>query len=230
MITEEFMKEAALELDGILLDRLPERGELDFSPAFERKMKKLIYRKKHPVMSHPVFRAAAVILLIAVLSSAVILAIPDAQASLKGLFYEAKGRTFSYVLTGVVEEDDPWVYHLGWIPEGYSITEERYSENKGSVRCRNAEGEYIHFYYTIQREDSVTKISRTFTKSLGCRYKETAINGLRANLFEVQYADDDITYTVFWMNEDQSILFSIRCQTMPEAIKIAENVIAKEKE
>ena len=42
MITEEFMKDAALELDGMLLDRLPERGELDFSPAFERKMKKLI--------------------------------------------------------------------------------------------------------------------------------------------------------------------------------------------
>ena len=40
MITEEFMKKAALELDGMLLDRLPERGELDFSPAFERKMKK----------------------------------------------------------------------------------------------------------------------------------------------------------------------------------------------
>lgn len=229
MITEEFMKEAALELDGMLLDRLPERGELDFSPAFERKMKKLIYRKKHPVMSHPVFRAAAVILLIAVLSSAVILAIPDAQASLKGLFYEAKGRTFSYVLTGVVEEDDPWIYHLGWIPEGYSITEESYRNNIGYISCSNPEGKRFQFYYTIQREDSDTKISRTFINGLGCRYKETAINGLRANLFEVQYADDDITYTVFWMNEEQSILFEIyNAPSEAEAMKLAENIIAKE--
>ena len=100
MISDDFMKEAALELDGMMLDNLPDCGELDFSPAFERKMKKLIYRRKHPVMSHPAFRVAAAILVFVLLSGAVILAIPDAQASFKGLFYEQKDGRYSYFLPG----------------------------------------------------------------------------------------------------------------------------------
>ena len=231
MISDDFMKEAALELDGMMLDNLPDRGELDFSPAFERKMKKLIYRRKHPVMSHPAFRVAAAILVFVLLSGAVILAIPDAQASLNSLFAEEKKGVYSYYLTGYVDADDLRTYHLGWIPEGYALIGERYVDSKGAANYRNQDDRTITLNYNIQREGCDVKISRKFIKGLEYQYKEATVNGLRADLFELRHSDDDIRYAVIWMNEEHSILFEIfGARSEAEALKLAENVIAREPE
>ena len=87
------------------------------------------------------------------------------------------------------------------------------------------------YIYNIQREDCEFKISRSFVNNIKLRCKETTVNGLRANLFELRHSDDDINYAVIWMNEEQSILFEIYgARSEAEALKLAENVIAKEKE
>jgi len=228
MISDESMKEAALELDGMMLDNLPDRGELDFSPAFERKMKKLIYRRKHPVMSHPAFRVAAAILVLVLLSSAVILAIPDAQASFKGLFYEQKDGRYSYFLPGYVDADDLRTYHLGWIPEGYTVEEEMHNYSDGMVIYRSQDRKNILFLYKIRREDDDTQISHSF-QNVEHQWKETIVNGRSADLFEMYYSNGEVSYCIKWMNEEQSILFTIWCEQMePESVKMAENVIARE--
>lgn len=229
MITDEQLKEAGRELDGALLDSLPERGDLDFSRAFERKMNRLIYRKKHPVMSHPVFRAAAAILVLVLLSSAVILAIPDAQASFKGLFYEQKDGVYSYVLPGYVDADDLRTYHLGWIPEGYTVEEEMYNDSGVMVIYRNQDRRNILFQYQIRREGDDTQLSHSF-RNVKYKWKEITINGRGADLFEMYYNNGEVGYWINWMNEERSILFTIQCTQMSEAVKLAENVIAKEKE
>lgn len=233
MILEERLKKATLEAEEILMAVQPDAEACDheFSPQFERKMEKLIRKRKHPVFCHPMFRAAAAIFLVVLLSSAVILSIPDARATLKGLFYEHEGRTFTYVLTSYVEADDMRTYHLGWIPEGFSLTKEGHSDSQGSATYRNQDGKIIMYIYNIQREDCEFKISRSFVNNIKLRYKETTVNGLRANLFELRHSDDDINYAVIWMNEEQSILFEIYgARSEAEALKLAENVIAKEKE
>jgi len=233
MISEERLKKATLEAEEILMAVQPDAEACDheFSPQFERKMEKLIRKRKHPVLVHPLFRAAAAVLLLVLLSSAVILSIPGARASLKSLFYERTGRTFTYVLSGYVEADDMRTYHLGWIPEGFSVTKEVYRDTQGSANYRNQDHKNITLNYNIQREGCDVKISRSFGKNVVFRYKKATVNGLRADLFELRRSDDDISYAIIWMNEEQSILFEIfGARSEAEALKLAENVVAKEKE
>ena len=56
MITDEQIKEAGMELDNLLLDSLPQRGDLEFSKRFEKKMDKLIYRRKNPLAHCNLFK------------------------------------------------------------------------------------------------------------------------------------------------------------------------------
>jgi hypothetical protein len=232
MISEEQLKKATLEAEEILMaaQSVDDACDHEFSPQFERKMEKLIRKRKHPVFCHPMFRAAAAIFLVVLLSSAVILSIPHAGASYKGLFYEQNGDEYRYVLTGYVDADDLRTYHLGWVPEGYTVFNESHSLSSGWIRYKHQENGVIMFSYSIQREGDELNLAQSFQNIPSHQWKETTINGRSADLFEMYYSDGTSGYCIIWMNEDQSILFSIRCQTMPEAIKIAENVIAKEKE
>lgn len=232
MISEEQLKKATLEAEEILMAAQPvdEACDHEFSPQFERKMEKLIRKRKHPILRHPVFRAAAAIFLVVLLSSAVILSIPQAGASFKGLFYEQKDDEYRYVLTGYVDADDLRTYQLGWLPEGYTVYEESHSLSSGLIRYKHQENGVIMFSYRIQREGDELNFSQSFRNVPSHQWKEATINGRSADLFEMYYSDGTSGYCIIWMNEDQSIIFSICCQPMPEAIKIAENVIAKEKE
>lgn len=232
MISEEQLKKATLEAEEILMaaQSVDDACDHEFSLQFERKMEKLIRKRKHPVFCHPMFRAAAAIFLVVLLSSAVILSIPHAGASYKGLFYEQKDDEYRYVLTGYVDADDLRTYHLGWVPEGYTVYEESHSLSDGLIYYKHQENGVIMFSYRIQRKGDELNFSQSFRNVPSHQWKEATINGRSADLFEMYYSDGTSGYYIIWMNEDQSILFSICCQPMPEAIKIAENVIAKEKE
>ena len=232
MISEEQLKKATLEAEEILMAVQPgtEACDHEFSPQFERKMEKLIRKRKHPVLVHPLFRAAAAIFLVVLLSSVVILSIPHAGASYKGLFYEQKDDEYRYVLTGYVDADDLRTYQLGWLPEGYTVYEESHSLSGGLICYKHQENGVIMFSYSIQREGDELNFGQSFRNVPSHQWKEATINGRSADLFEMYYSDGTSGYCIVWMNEDQSIIFSISCQPMPEAIKIAENVIAKEKE
>jgi len=231
MISEEQLKKATLKAEEILMAAQPDAEACDheFSPQFERKMEKLIRKRKHPVLCHPVFRAAAAILVLLLLSSAVILAVPDARASFDGLFFEEKDGDYRYVLTGYVDADDLRTYHLGWIPEGYTVREEEHSNSYGRISYRNQEKDVIIFSYRIQREGDDTQFGCS-VRNVKHKWKEITINGRGADLFEVYYSNGEVGYWINWMNEEQSILFTIQCTQMSEAVKLAENVIAMEKE
>lgn len=232
MITDEQIKEAGMELDNLLLDSLPQRGDLEFSKRFEKKMDKLIYRRKNPLVSHPVFRIAAVILLIVLLSSVVVLSVPDATASFNGLFFEEHDGDYTYVLTGCVAADDQREYDLGWLPEGYTVSNESRSDSFAGITYRNHEigyKGYIVFTYNIRREGSDTQHGYAF-HNVKHKWKEITINGRGADLFELCYITGEEAYCIIWMNEEQSILFRITCYQLSEAVKMAESVIAIENE
>ena len=84
--------------------------------------------------------------------------------------------------------------------------------------------------YFIKREGDDAQLSALF-KNVEYRYKETTVNGRRADLFELRYSNGKRSYVVIWMNAEQSILFEIfGARSEAEALKLAENVVAKEKE
>lgn len=99
------------------IDDLP---ECDFSPAFEKKMQKLIRRANHPIR-YRVAQVAACLLLAALLSGCTVLAVsPEARAAFVGWVRETYETWFVYRYTG--EEQPPsenTVYAPTWVPDGY---------------------------------------------------------------------------------------------------------------
>lgn len=232
MIPEEQLKEAALEADKILLAAVPEEENCDheFSPAFEEKMKKLIHRRKHPVLTHPMFRAAAVLVAMLLLGGTLLLSVPEVQAGFKGLFVEEQEHRYRYALTGCVDADDLRTYHLGWVPEGYAVQIENHRDSRGFITYRNPERKAIYFSYGIQRKNEDAERWFSFS-SMECRRKDTIVNGRYADLFELRDTGGKISYSVVWMNEEQSVLFFISgARTEAEAVKLAESVISREPE
>ena len=123
------LKAALQEAYFMELEELPseeilsEDEALTFSPAFERKMKKLIRRADHPVW-YRIAQAAACLLLAALLSGCTVLAVsPEARAAFAGWVREVYETWFVYRYTG---EEQPTsentVYAPTWVPEGYEET------------------------------------------------------------------------------------------------------------
>ena len=85
MITDEMLRAAASEADQAILDSLPLLQECDhqFSPQFERKMKRVIRRGRHPG-AYKFLRTAACFLVAVVLTGTTWLTV-DAEA--RGAFF-----------------------------------------------------------------------------------------------------------------------------------------------
>lgn len=232
MISEEQLKKATSEVEEILMAVQPDWDacEPETSPKFERKMKSLIRKRKHPILFHPMFRAAAVLLLIILLSGTVILGIPEVKASFVGLFYEEEEHSFRYVLTGHVDTDDLRTYELGYIPEGYAQTSERYESYGGKVKYENQDGATLLFEYHVQRQGGESEIYYSF-KSANYELKDTIVNGHGADLFAMVSKSGRKVNRLLWMNGERSILFSIYWIGMNENDDVrilAESVIANE--
>ena len=91
------MLDAARQEYGDLIVQLPEH---DFSPAFEKKMQKLIRRANHPIR-YRVAQAVACLLLAALLSGCTALAIsPEVRAAFVGWVREVYETWFVYRYTG----------------------------------------------------------------------------------------------------------------------------------
>ena len=115
-------------LDAARLEHggLPEEPHT-FSPAFERKMKKLLHRGRHPVW-YKALHAAACLLLALLLSGCAVLAVsPASREAFAGWVREVHDTYFSYQYVGPdqdVQEDLTKIAFLPtWLPEGYQEAE-----------------------------------------------------------------------------------------------------------
>lgn len=70
MISEEMLKKAAAEADQAIRDSLPAPAECEheFSPSFQRKMRRTFWKAKHPVIYKLPKYAACFILAVALAS------------------------------------------------------------------------------------------------------------------------------------------------------------------
>ena len=84
MITEEMLRIAAAEADQAIRDSLPHPADCDhqFSPRFERKMKRVIRRGRHPVAYKFLHRAACLLVVVTLVGASWLTV--DAEPSLHG--------------------------------------------------------------------------------------------------------------------------------------------------
>ena len=107
---------------GALLKEAPEHT---FSPAFERRMKKLLRRGRHPVW-YKSLHAAACVLLALLLSGCAVLAVsPEAREVFAGWVREIHDTYFLYKFWGNEEREsvskEDVLYQPTYVPAGYRI-------------------------------------------------------------------------------------------------------------
>lgn len=219
MISEEALRQAAAEASDCLVRSLDEAGipVHNFSARFERKMRRLIRRTRHPAAYRALIRVACVFLAF-ILGSGVFLAVnPEARAAFFGWVRTQYERLFVYDVANTGEQTELPEYALGWLPEGYEEVE-RYSQVDYTwIIYSNSYGDTIDFLYSNSNQ--------LYIKPDNSESFQTTINGQLAELYVL---NDDTTYNdIVWSSADGNILFSIGGPlTENELIHIAENIIS----
>lgn len=231
------MTEQALDqlIHGVVLDaaRLEydalqeEQPEHTFSPAFERKMKRLLRRGRHPVW-YQALHAAACVLLALLLSGCAVLAVsPEAREVFAGWVREIHDNYFLYEFFGNEEREpvskEEVLYQPSYVPTGYRIEYRAvYSDGIVTVCYTDDQtGNIAVFTYFSDTASPVMQISRDSEDT----YKKVTVNGISADLY--LDSEEGETNVIVWVDEKNGAAFNIGgVMSGEELTRMAESVRA----
>ena len=221
-MNDDIIKQIAEEYITALCASLPatEAYSYTFSPQFEKKMKRLIFKTNHPyrfVLS----RAASVAIVFLLLFSSVLAVDVKAREAFIGWLEECHITFSRFFFAGEVEAQEELHFDLGWVPEGY-VAQERIKIPGGeSVLYTNTDGFILDFTYSTAPENTELYL---FPQSA---IEQTAsVNATPAKLFIAQSTDE--TSSIVWQDSMQGTLYAISCRCgSSELIRIAENIVKK---
>ena len=223
-LARQVMLDAARLEYGSLIEELPEH---DFSPEFEKKMKKLLRQGRHPVR-YRTLRAAACLLLVLFLSGCAVLAIsPEARETFVGWVREIHDNYFLYKFFGngereAVSEEDV-LYQPAYVPAGYRI-ECRTVLTGGVVTIgyiNDQTNDIAVFTCFSDTSSSVLQISGE--NEIICR--QVRVNGLSADLY--LDSEEGEANVIVWVDEQNGAAFRISGVLSGEELtRMAESVRA----
>ncbi len=197
----------------------------DFAPAFEKKMKKLLRRAKHPDLYRFV-QAVACLLLVVLLTGCAVLAVSqEAREVFAGWVREVYETNFVYRYNGPEKEgvaDTSYlpttiVYRPTWIPEGYTYEEELLLPGQVVVDYRSENGVFTLFYIQDPQKDK-----SVYVNPEGAEGFQVKVKGKPA---EVYVHDVAAEMNIILWGDDSGALFIIHgTLTKDELIRVAESV------
>jgi len=218
------LKAALQEAYFMELEELPseeilsEDEALTFSPAFERKMKKLIRRADHPIR-YRIAQAAACLLLAALLSGCTVLAVsPEARAAFTGWIKEFQQKWYSYQYVG--EQDTvprDTIYCPTWLPEGYQEIKAPKLGNFVYALYENENGSRLAFTYQVGLDELTFRVEWEKTQ-----IQHPFVADIQADLF-LNTAGG--TNAIVWTDEAKGAVFLIAAQIDgKDLVRVAESV------
>ena len=191
-----------------------------FSPAFERKMKRVIRKGRHPA-AYKFLQKAACFFLAVMLAGTTWLTV-DAEA--RSAFVSWMKQTFdAYVVYRFTGEPNPdsvleLVCEPEWIPEGYEKSNQQTDGSSSIFLYDNADQQRITFIYSSGADATALFISSDYES-----VTDTQVGDVRADYY--QAAEPDNANALVWMSENGETVFCITAP-LPEStlVKIAESV------
>lgn len=205
---------------GEAIDELP---ECDFSPAFEKKMQKLIRRADHPIR-YRIAQVVACLLLAALLSGCTVLAVsPEARAAFVGWVREMYETYVEYRYTGENQVTPPSViyYRPTWIPEGYQEITVEESTSQTYIYYEK-EDKLLVFCCTMDADAATLKIISDNGDILDVQNVKIGDSSADLYIDPKENAASDIV----WINENGTLFFIHGQLSGDELIKMAESVEA----
>ena len=140
MISEEMLKKAAMEADQIIRDSLPSPAECehDFSPSFQKKMRRIFRKAKHPVIYKLPKYATCFVLMVALVSSTWLTVDAEARAAFFAWIREQYETFVEYRFVGdTTQNDNSKQYELTQLPDGFFETNRMESKGNAVVIYQN---------------------------------------------------------------------------------------------
>ncbi len=122
MISEEMLKIAAAEADKAIRDSLPAPAECEheFSPSFQRKMRRTFRKAKHPIIFKLPKYAACFVLVVALVSGTWLTVDAEARAAFFAWVREQYETFIEYRFAGdTTQNDKSKQYELTQVPDGF---------------------------------------------------------------------------------------------------------------
>lgn len=214
-LARRVMLDAACQEYGGLMAELPEH---DFSPEFEKRMRRLVRRTDHP-LRYRVAKAAACLLLAALVGGGSILAlVPEARAAFVGWMRDVYQTWFVYQYAGERKgASEDTVFLPSWIPEGY---EEIVPARAGSfvrVQYEDSEKELLTVSYVTGTETLSLNVEWDGAEVRGC-----TVGGLPADLY---MNPGDGPNILVWTDGERDAAFWITAALEEdELVRIAESI------
>lgn len=215
-LARRVMLDAVRREHGDLMEELPEHT---FSPAFERRMKKLVRRHS---LRHKVLRAAACLLLAAFLSGCAVLAVsPEAREVFTGWVREVYETSFVYRFPETDQKAPARVlYRPACIPAGFETEKEIVTHDMVTLVYKNNAGELLFFSSSLSGSSPVIQIVRDGTEM----YKQASVNGMPAELYLDR--DEGEANILIWTDEEGTIFWISSALGETELLRIAESAEA----
>ena len=224
MITDEMLRIAAAEADQAIRNSLPNPDECDhhFSPRFERKMKRVIRRGRHPVAYRFLHRAACLLVVVTLVGASWLTVDAEARGTFFAWVRQQYENFVEYRFEGLAPDEEMTTnFAPTWLPEGYEEYEVHSAGGTSAKTYLNSDGQAIHFMYSLGADaTSLFVVSEQMTI-------EKVFVGTQEADFYLD-ADPQNANVLVWYSESGDILFYISA-SLPrdEMVKIAESTAPK---
>lgn len=222
MINDAMLKQAAEELAIAINESLPDPKECvyQFSPKFEKKLKRLTRRANHPILYRSLRMVASVLLVFMIGFGSILTVSTEAREIVFGWMRVRYQSMYEYFFEGEIENPENVTYYPQWLPEDCKF-ETSYSTLGGEV--------YIYF----TPRDSLVQFSyisksneKLYMDGVDAEQKDVMINGGSGKLYISH--NEGQTSSLIWMNKSRTVLFSISGDYDEDVlIKMAENTVEK---
>lgn len=237
MITGEMLKTAAIEADQAIRDSLPAPEECGhaFSPSFQKKMRQIFRRAKHPAL-YKLIRSVACVILAVILTGGVWLTI-DAQARETFIRWvrEVYGTYSVYYFRGAAsgehtsedqaskEQASP-EYSLAWIPDGYTEWKTESIGDDIYVVYVDDRGNLLTFGYLPSSSTTYMFVETTdYTK------QSIYVGNIPAD-FYLSHSPDKANSIIWRSTDGETVFYLDGFFSKEELIEMAENVQTSDEE
>ncbi len=221
MISEEMLKKAAAEADQAIRDSLPAPAECEheFSPLFQRKMRRTFRKAKHPII-YKLPKYAACFVLAVVLTSGTWLTVDaEARAAFFAWVREQYEAFVEYRFIGETPQENTTVeYELTWLPKGFSLQSEQDLDGGTYLTYTNDSGRRIMFSY-LQGDDAAS----LFIASDYTEIRSIRIGDIHADFYQAN--EEASSNMLVWSSEEDDLAFYIMADLSEDTmIKLAKGV------
>ena len=224
MISEEMLKKAAAEADQAIRDSLPAPAECEheFSPSFQRKMRRTFRKAKHPVIYKLPRYAACFVLAVALASGTWLTVDAEARAAFFAWVRERYEAFVEYRFIGEVPQENTIIeYELTWLPEGFSFQKEQDLDGGTYLTYTDDSGRRIIFS-CLQGDDAAS----LFITSDYAETRSIQIGNICADFYQAN--EEASSNMLVWTSEEDDLAFYIMADLSEGTmIKLAEGVQKK---